>query len=123
MIMRNMRWKRSWIHDFIDVNCSILYFGRIIHLRMQHGSQKRMLSMLQKQLLTSITTILELLIKYMLQHYSILMLIYVALEVLLILGGMVIYKVVRTSTLEEGHILLNAVCTYSSTVGVLSLWK
>ena len=53
--------------------------------------------MLQKQLLTFIMSFLGLLVKYMLQHYSILMLIYVylfTLEDLSIPGGMVICRVV-----------------------------
>jgi len=64
-----------------------------------------MLSMLQTQLLISIKNILGLLVEYMLQHYSILVLICVSLEVLPIPGGMDIYRVIGTLTLEKGHML------------------
>ena len=62
-----------------------------------------MLSMLQMRLLISIKNILGLLVEYMLQRYSILMLICVSLEVLPIPGGMDVYGVI--GTLEKGHML------------------
>ena len=76
--------------------------------------------MLQMQLLIFIMSILGLLVEYMLQHYSILVLIYVTLEVLLIPGGMGIYRVIGMSTLEKGrmlYLLHNVVCNHSSADG------